>query len=220
MLAASIAQMDAKAGVDMLDRMFNQSLVRLEAAAGRARQHLEAESQSPQNLKEALNIVHWASRREAKALASVSNALPGESTVSAHVETLTKRLAARASSDKKAIETLYPQLAGQSPKLTEEERRAQNMVPARNPAFPGPISAGYVIEKLAEKERTFDDPFTRLQRYEIGAFIDGKLNVAEIRDAVSAECGPVSLTDVVKYMDTLESINLISYERRHSSEFP
>ena len=69
-------------------------------------------------------------------------------------------------------------------------------------------------EKLEEKGREVDDPFTRLQRYELGAFIDGKLNILEIRDAVSAARGLVPLRDVIDYLDTLESIGLISYEAK------
>ncbi len=86
------------------------------------------------------------------------------------------------------------------------------MVPVRSPAFPGPISMEYVEEKLAEMGRRYDDPFTALQRYELGAFVDGKLNILEIQEAVSVECGPVALSDVIDYMNALESIGIISYK--------
>jgi hypothetical protein len=69
----------------------------------------------------------------------------------------------------------------------------------------------YVTEKLEEKGEHYDDPFAGLARYEIGAFIDGSRSVLEIRDAVSAEFGPVALSDVGAYLDALESIGLISY---------
>jgi hypothetical protein len=85
-------------------------------------------------------------------------------------------------------------------------------VPVRNESFPGPISMEYVTEKLEEKGERFDNPFTGLTRYEIGAFIDGKRTVLEIRDAVSAECGPVSLSDVSAYLVVLESIDLIYFK--------
>jgi len=40
-------------------------------------------------------------------------------------------------------------------------------------------------------------------------FADGKRNVQEIRDAVSAEYGPVPLEMVVEYLKALEKIGIV-----------
>jgi len=219
MLAVSIAEMDGDAGLDLLDKMSGQSLVRLEHAAGRARTHVESGELSGKQLQEALNMVRWTFRREERALASVSRLLPNEPAVAARIATLTNRLSSQLRTDKDALRALYQQrckeegqTADTSSELTEPEKRAQSMVPVRNPAFAGPISMEYVEEKLEEIGRQYDDPFTGLQRYELGAFVDGKLNLLEISEAVSAECGPVALSDVIDYMNALESIGLISYK--------
>jgi aminopeptidase YwaD len=45
--------------------------------------------------------------------------------------------------------------------------------------------------------------------YEVANFIDGKRNAQEIRDAVSAEYGPVPLDFVVEYLRALEKIGLV-----------
>ena len=45
--------------------------------------------------------------------------------------------------------------------------------------------------------------------YEVLNFADGKRNVQEIRDAVSAEYGPVPLEMVVEYLRTLEKIGIV-----------
>jgi len=45
--------------------------------------------------------------------------------------------------------------------------------------------------------------------YEVLNFADGKLNVEEIRDAVSAEYGPVPLEMVVEYLKALEKIGVV-----------
>jgi hypothetical protein len=45
--------------------------------------------------------------------------------------------------------------------------------------------------------------------YEALNFADGKWNVQEIRDAVSAEYGPVPLEMVVEYLKALEKIGLV-----------
>jgi aminopeptidase YwaD len=46
--------------------------------------------------------------------------------------------------------------------------------------------------------------------YEVLNFADGKRNAQEIRDAVSAEYGPVPVEMVVEYLRTLEKIGLVS----------
>jgi aminopeptidase YwaD len=45
--------------------------------------------------------------------------------------------------------------------------------------------------------------------YEVANFIDGKRNAQEIRDAVSAEYGPVPLDLVLEYLRALEKIDLV-----------
>jgi hypothetical protein len=45
--------------------------------------------------------------------------------------------------------------------------------------------------------------------YEVLNFADGKRNAQEIRDAVSAEYGPVSLEMVVEYLKALEKIGMV-----------
>ena len=44
--------------------------------------------------------------------------------------------------------------------------------------------------------------------YEVLNFADGKRNAQEIRDAVSAEYGPVPLELVIEYLEALEKIGL------------
>jgi aminopeptidase YwaD len=45
--------------------------------------------------------------------------------------------------------------------------------------------------------------------YEVLDFADGKRNAREIRDAVSAEYGPVPLEMVVEFLKALEKIGLV-----------
>jgi len=54
----------------------------------------------------------------------------------------------------------------------------------------------------------FDDPALIL--YELGNFIDGKRSVSDIRDAVSAEFGPLPIPSVTDYFDRLASSGAIS----------
>ena len=45
--------------------------------------------------------------------------------------------------------------------------------------------------------------------YEVLNFADGKRNTQQIRDAVSAEYGPVPLEVVVEYLKALEKIDIV-----------
>lgn len=45
--------------------------------------------------------------------------------------------------------------------------------------------------------------------YEVLNFVDGERNAQEIRNAVSAEYGPVPLDVVVEYLKALESIGIL-----------
>src|SRR5262249_53523628 len=49
--------------------------------------------------------------------------------------------------------------------------------------------------------------------YEVLNFADGKRNAQEIRDAVSAEYGPVPLDLVVEYLRALEKIGVVTEAR-------
>lgn len=121
-------------------------------------------------------------------------------------------------SSKKIVHDYYSGLCKRKAKkinsivMTEEEKSANQLIPIRNPAFPGPISSDYIEEKLKEKNLIYLNLFTRLQLYEIGAFINGKRSVLDIRNAVSAECGTIKLSDVLAYLKMLEKIDLVSFK--------
>ena len=90
----------------------------------------------------------------------------------------------------------------------------------RNPAIRGTMGAfgyDYFTDKFGEAKATE----IRLRRhqglrgsggdysYEVLNLVDGKRNVQEIRDAVSAIYGPVPVDLVVEYLKALESIKVI-----------
>jgi hypothetical protein len=219
MLGASIAALDAEAGNDLLDKIYTASLVRQQEAIGRAGDFLEAGPLSGRDRKEAMNIIEWAHRREVESLRSLASLFPGDSGIVSRIDGVTGELSRQKTNLQERVTQIYRNLCKQRgqdvqevPSPTPDEQAAQTRIPVRDESFPGPISMDYVREKLDEKGEHFDDPFSGLARYEIGAFINGTLSVLEIRDAVSAECGPVALSDVGAYLDVLESIGLISYE--------
>jgi hypothetical protein len=95
-----------------------------------------------------------------------------------------------------------------------------NLVYRRNPAVKGPLSAmgyDYLAHKAgAEVASALQLPAYRgaygtgdLYAYEALNFVDGKRSVSAIRDALSAQFGPVPIEMVAKYLAVLESIGLV-----------
>jgi aminopeptidase YwaD len=89
---------------------------------------------------------------------------------------------------------------------------------ARNAAVTGPMvvfgydyladhTAGHAAPKLLDYEglRGGGGEYS----YEVLNFVDGKRTVREIRDAVSAEYGPVELALVAEYLRALESAGVV-----------
>jgi aminopeptidase YwaD len=92
-------------------------------------------------------------------------------------------------------------------------------VPLRNTAVKGPLapSVDWVSEKAGASAAGL--AINKVPRgddvaYEIVNFIDGKRTVSAIRDAVSAEFGPVDLVVVSEYLDLLARIGAVTLERR------
>ena len=53
---------------------------------------------------------------------------------------------------------------------------------------------------------------SELYAYEIVNFVDGKRNVSEIRDAVSAEYGPLPIDLVVDYLEACAEAKVIAWK--------
>ncbi len=221
MLGAAIAGMDGSSARELLGRMESSSLLRILQAAEQARQQLGQSSLAGDDLRQALNMVRWSVRRELRALASVVSLAPGDDGLAARLGEATRVLSRRQTALEEEIHAFYQglcerrgQKAAAIPPLTPEEEEARTLIPARNPDFPGPIAMEYVAAKLQLQGRQFEDPFRGIERYELDAFIDGELNLMEIRDAVSAECGPLHIADVLRYVRVLADVGLISLRGR------
>ncbi len=218
MLGASIAGMDGESAQRLLERMQANSALRLEEAVYQARQSLKSAELSGSDLREALNSLRWNVRREQRAFASVASLLKIDAVATKRVEGLMSELERRQTAMEENVRGFYRDLCAQRgvqvqpvAPLNAEEQQAQKVIPARNPDFPGPISMEYLNAKLQAKGQKFQDPFHGIERYEIDAFIDGKISVLDIRDAVSAECGPVRIADVLSYVRALAEAGLVSF---------
>jgi hypothetical protein len=217
MVAASIANMDTQAGLKLISQIYPRSLSRLGGANERARNILRQSDLTGKDFKEALNTIHWAGKREEQALKSLSLLLPNDQRISEAIQKNAENFRGFVESSKQNIKDAYREFCksrGKKPeaaRLSEEEKAAQKLIPIRNSAYPGPISGDYLEEKVEDRS-SLNFPFSGLHFFEIAAFIDGRKSVLDIRNAVSAECGPVELADVLTYLKLLEKIDLVSFK--------
>ena len=91
-----------------------------------------------------------------------------------------------------------------------------DIVYRRNPLIKGPMSAfgyEYLADKYGEEKsrslRLLQLPRGDEYAYEILNLVDGIRDVQDIRDDVSAIYGPVSRSDVLAYLQALESIDVV-----------
>jgi hypothetical protein len=110
----------------------------------------------------------------------------------------------------------------QAPPSAPDEKRLDAIVPKRNMQIRGPVNLfrpEYGAAWLAQK--TGDEEFigkvkltTRGQyvAYEALNFVDGKRSMLDIRDAISAEYGPMDLAEVEQYFRFLASVNVVSLD--------
>ncbi|MBN1222728.1 MAG: DUF4910 domain-containing protein [Candidatus Aminicenantes bacterium] len=217
MVAGSMANLNTQSGLELVTRIFTRSKKRLDDSSIKAQVLLKNSELTGKDLKEALNILQWTIVREKKTMQFLSRLLPEENLIDTEINKYTKYIDLQSGSLERTIRDEYADLCRKKQKKpqsfapTEEEKSVKGLIPIRNPAFPGPISWEYLAEKI-EDTSILDFPFTGLQVYEIGAFIDGKRSVADIRNAVSAECGPVKIRDVLAYLKVLEKAGLVTFK--------
>ncbi len=158
--------------------------------------------------------------REESVLNSLLRLVPGEKNLESSIGQKIENLRVQAEQARKSLRSSYNALCSKrrlkpgSTALTPEEVEADRLIPRRNPTFPGPFADDYLALKLDGKGR---DALRRLPDqadFEIGAFIDGRRSLLEVRNAVSAELGPVKLVDLIDYVRALESAGLITLAQK------
>ena len=99
------------------------------------------------------------------------------------------------------------------------DAKFRSVIPERSPDMRGPINffrpeygRWWLMEKTGDEH--FDQKVALAQRgeyfmYEALNFADGKRNVVEIRDAVSAEFEPVPVAEVAQYFEFLQKLGVV-----------
>ena len=213
---AGLAGMNPGSGLQLLDLMAAAGRIRLDETASAALAGLGGAPPDGRAGREALNRLQWAARRERLALRSLVSLLT-DPEVAVRIKTLSGELDRHVQALETHIRDRFRALcraAGRTARIpgpNAAEKAAAALIPLRNPAFPGPISGGYLAEKAAAADLSALPSLPGSAVYEIAAFMDGKLSVLDIRNAVSAECGPVELDAVLAYLRLLEKLDLVSF---------
>lgn len=100
-------------------------------------------------------------------------------------------------------------VAAEAAPPTESDQR----IPVRTTR--GPVDFEYLTSKLDPAREAWYDSINSLgenMRFEAVNFIDGKRNVGEIRNAISAEFQPVPLADVRRFLEDLITVGALKWK--------
>ena len=171
-----------------------------------------------------LVLVKQAYRREAAAIRSTARLMNGDARATTSLRDIEKTLTASEPADIARLQTVYRAVEAQSggvPQLTfaltPEEREAATLFPRPKNGNPyegaGPVgmlgSAGVTMPTMHPGQRHL-----LLYDEEARNFADGTRSVLEVRDAISAELGPVDVGRVVQFFRDLERLGTWEIERR------
>jgi len=169
--------------------------------------------------KEAVNIISHGFEREKEALASIRFFVKGdlelEEMLRARIESVENLRPSflRDMDEVYRLRCLRENAKPQKPTLTDAEIRLSHLVPVRTEKMHGYFDGWEFYQQVREMKIP---PTYRIGRadYEVRNLIDGQRSILDIRNAVSAEYGPVSLEGVESYVRLLEKTGFVKIEKR------
>lgn len=224
-LSAAAAVLLANAGPMETQKIINETTARGLARLGTDKLKAEkmivdAEAKDIQTAyKEGLNSVSVSFDREKEALASIRFLVKGDAALENHLQARIKRLEELEPAYLLEVEETYglrcrrENVKLQKPGLSQDEVRLSKCVPFRTEKIRGYFDKPEFYEKLKEMKEM---PPYQLGRadFEVRNFIDGKRSILDIRNAVSAEYGPLSLKNVEGYILLLEKTGFVKIESK------
>jgi hypothetical protein len=104
--------------------------------------------------------------------------------------------------------------AGRGVAPAERTEPVDSRVPMR--ATRGPLDFGLPASKLPPEDAAWysssEFPFSGNARFELVNFVDGERTVTEVRDALAAEYGPVTIEAVGRYLDDLVKVGVMKWK--------
>jgi hypothetical protein len=225
-----LAQLPSEGVATLAAVMTGYAGARLATEARRAMTMLDGASPAEPagRFREALNLLEQARRREVQALRTLDrlgSSAPARTAVDRALRQVDGIHAVNLAALRERAAEVGATSGGRAaePALTAAEVRLRRLVPVRADSLRGPVHffrPEYGGAWL--RQRTGDDDFrskVRLARrghyvlFEALAFADGKRDLVEIRNAVSAEYGPVPADEVEEYFRFLERAGVVSLVR-------
>jgi hypothetical protein len=208
-----LSDLSESEAVDLAYLVWANGARRLGAAARRASRQMQAsELGAFQAFYEARNTVTHAGGWEQEAVGSVLHYNDSErarATVEAIRAELYRQEVALVAALR--MEANLPQRGAPPAERTEAEDRR---VPVRTTR--GPLDFGLPASQLSTEDAAWyaTSEFTLggNERFELVNFVDGERTVTEIRDALAAEYGPVSIAVVSRYLDDLAKVDVIDWK--------
>jgi aminopeptidase YwaD len=224
-IGAAAAAFLANAGPREVQRMAAETSGRAIARLGldklRAERMLDgaAAKDIHEALKEALNVVDRGFEREKKALASIRFFVKQDIALEEMLKGRIDGLEVMRPAFIRDLEETYrlrcqgENLRPQKPVRNETEERLSRRVPVRTEKMHSYFNAWEFYQKVREMKAPPDFRIGRAE-FEVRNFIDGRRSILDIRNAVSAEHGPVPLEGVEKYILLLEKTGFVSIEKK------
>ncbi len=170
-------------------------------------------------LKEALNIVSQGFNREREALESIRFFIKQDAALEGMLTAKVTSLEGLRPTFLQDVDGTYKlrcleeNIMPQKPVPNEAEVRLSKWIPVRTGKMSGYFNAWEFYQRVREMKVP---PNYRIGRaeFEVRNFIDGRRSILDIRNAVSAEHGPVPLEGVEKYILLLEKTGFVSIEKK------
>jgi len=170
--------------------------------------------------KEARNVVEMALWREKEALSSVRFFIGDDKGAMGLLGSRLKRIEEMRPQVLREVEDVYnlrcakDKLTPQKPAMTKDETRLDSLVPVRTAKMGSIMDYYLTMQKTGDKIKYPPSRLIMEADFEIRNFIDGKRSLLEIRNAVSAEYGPIPPADIEAFMKYLEKLEMVELRKK------
>ena len=215
--AVDIAAYVAEKGLERLHSQSRKSMALLRSFS----QENNFSNQASNLLRKILSYTEIVGEVEKAAILSCKELVQNRKTA-AVIDELAKSLNDDIAGEKKRLELYFEFICSKMDvkivpaRLTETEKKARELIPNR--LFRGPLPRDFLSVKLGNDylwylnngDQIGGDLSTKL--FEITNLIDGKRDLLRIRDTVSAQFGETGIGFVIRYMEDLKSLGLVSWK--------
>ncbi len=209
--ASALADLVFAEGTGRIAQETRLQLTEMDNSAG-------SEKELYQVYKQSLNRIEFAVEREKKAV--MSSAVFADNKTAEEIKGKSLELEELGGNWIKMIENRNKKLVSENKyKLKksvpdESEKKLQGIVVKRTALFTGPLEFSYLTGKLGAETVEGKIRIGGNVQFEAANFMDGKRDLLEIYNAVSAEYGPQKPEDVMEFIILLEKAGLVRYIKK------